>query len=189
MANTPKKTVLITGCSTGGIGWAMAKQFHQRGFHVFATARDPSKMDDGDLVANKVADDNNNNNVEVLALDVTVPESIARCREVVAQRTAGRGLDVLVNNAGVEFNSPLLDTDLTEARRLYDINVWGLLAMVQAFAPLLVEAKGVVFNQSSIDAVLNMVWAGTFGFLFSTSLTGTHPSAIVSYVPNKNQIP
>ena len=67
-----------------------------------------------------------------------------------------------MNNAGVGFNSPLLDTDVAEAKRLYDVNVWGPLTMVQAFAPLLIEAKGVVFNQSSINGSLSMVWAGKF---------------------------
>ncbi|MCJ1431617.1 hypothetical protein MMC27_000972 [Xylographa pallens] len=151
MATVLKKTVLITGCSPGGIGWAMAKNFHQRGFYVFATARNPSKTVD----LAKLSD------IEILELDVTVPKTIEHCKEIVAKRTGG-SLDVLVNNAGVEFNRPLLDTDLAEAKRLYDVNVWGPLAMVQAFAPLLIEAKGVVFNQSSIDGTLNMVWAGIF---------------------------
>ena len=149
MATVLKKTVLITGCSTGGIGWAMAKNFHQRGFYVFATARNPSKT--ADLA--ELSD------IEILELDVTVPKTIAQCKEIVGKRTGG-SLDVLVNNAGVEFNSPLLDTNVAEAKRLYDVNVWGPLAMVQAFAPLLIEVKGVVFNQSSIDGALNMVWAG-----------------------------
>jgi 1-acylglycerone phosphate reductase len=149
MATVQKKTVLITGCSTGGIGWAMAKIFHERGFHVFATARDPSKA----------ADLSELSNVEILELDVTVPQTISQCKDTVVKRTGGK-LDVLVNNAGVEFVCPLLDVDVAEAKRLYDVNVWGPLAMVQAFAPLIIEAKGIVSNHSSIDAVLSMVWAG-----------------------------
>lgn len=152
MTTAQKKTVLITGCSTGGIGWAMAKNFHERGFYVFATARDPSKAVDLSGLSN----------VEILELDVTVPQTISRCKDMVAKRTGGK-LDVLVNNAGEEFLCPLLDLDIAEAKRLYDVNVWGPLAMVQAFAPLLIEAKGVVSNQSSIDAVLSMVWAGKSG--------------------------
>lgn len=151
MATVSKKTVLITGCSNGGIGSAMAIDFNKQGFYVFATARNPSK-------ATNLAE---LSDVEILELDVTVPKTIAQCKEIVAKRTGGT-LDVLVNNAGVEFNSPLLDTDIAAAKRLYDVNVWGALAMVQAFAPLLIEAKGVIFNQSSIDGVLNMVWAGKF---------------------------
>jgi 1-acylglycerone phosphate reductase len=144
----------------------MAKSFHRRGFYIFATARAPAKIT-GDLLD---LDD-----VEVLELDVTVPENISRCKEIITMRTGGR-LDVLVNNAGIEFNSPLLDTDIAEAKRLYDINVWGPLAMVQAFAPLLIEAKGVVFNQSSIDSALNMVWAG------KSSLSDTCTSLITSWI-------
>lgn len=147
----PPKTVLITGCSAGGIGWAMAKSFHQRGFYVFATARDSSKT--ADLAELE--------NIEFLELDVTIPTTIAQCKEIVTKRTGG-SLDVLVNNAGAEFNCPLLDTDIAEAKWLYDVNVWGPLSMVQAFAPLLIKARGVVFNQSSIDGALNMVWAGKF---------------------------
>ncbi|KAK4548965.1 hypothetical protein LTR36_008738 [Oleoguttula mirabilis] len=145
------KTVLITGCSTGGIGWALAKRFHERGFYVFATARDPSK----------VAELAGLSDVEILELDVTVPQTILQCKDTIAKRT-GERLDVLVNNAGVEFVCPLLDVDIAEAKLLYDVNVWGPIAMVQAFAPLLIEAKGVVVNPSSIDAVLNMAWAGIF---------------------------
>ena len=149
MASVEKKTVLITGCSTGGIGWAMAKNFHERGFQVFATARDVSKA----------ADLSNLSNLEILELDVTVPQTISQCKDTVVKRTGGK-LDILVNNAGVEIQSPLLDIDVAEAKRLYDVNVWGPLVMVQAFAPLLIEAKGIVVNQSSIDAVLSMAWAG-----------------------------
>lgn len=149
MAVIQKKSVLITGCSTGGIGWAMAKIFHGRGFHVFATARDPAKV--GDL--------SDLSDVEILELDVTIPQTISQCRDAVAKRTGGK-LDVLVNNAGVDLQSPLLDVDIAEAKSLWDVNVWGPLAMVQAFAPLLIQAKGVISNQSSIDAVLNMAWAG-----------------------------
>jgi len=54
--------VLITGCSTGGIGWTQAKALQQRGFHVFATARDPSTA----VHLAKTA------NIEVVELDVTV---------------------------------------------------------------------------------------------------------------------
>jgi 1-acylglycerone phosphate reductase len=69
---------------------------------------------------------------------------------------------VLVNNAGAEFVCPLLDVDIAESKKLYDVNVWGPLAMVQAFAPLLIEAKGVISNHTSVSCVLPLVWSGAF---------------------------
>ncbi|KAK3391159.1 hypothetical protein B0H63DRAFT_520352 [Podospora didyma] len=111
-------TVLITGCGGGGIVWALAKAFRERGYHVFATLRDVSKAEGLD----KLSD------IDVLELDVTDSDSIARCRDAVAMRT-GNKLDVLVNNAGAEFICPLLDTHIAEAKRIYKVNVWGLLAV------------------------------------------------------------
>lgn len=153
MAAVQTKTVLITGCSTASIGWAIAKAFHERGYHVFATARDTSK----------VAGLSKLGGVDVLQLDVTDTQSIARCRDEVSRRTGGR-LDILINNAGAEFVCPLLDVDIAEAKSLFEVNFWGPLAMVQAFAPLLIEAKGLISNHTSIAYGLPMVWAGKFPF-------------------------
>lgn len=95
MATIQKKTVLITGCSTGGIGWAMVKVFQRQGFHVFATVRDPAKA--AELA--QLSD------VEILGLDFTVPETISRAKDVVMRRT-GDKLDVLVHNAGASLSAP-----------------------------------------------------------------------------------
>ncbi|KAK3115816.1 hypothetical protein LTR53_004493 [Teratosphaeriaceae sp. CCFEE 6253] len=146
-----RKTVLITGCSAGSIGHALAKCFHAQDYHVFATVRS----------ANRASDLASIPDVEILELDVTVPESVTRCKDIVSNSTGGK-LDILINMAGIETQSPLLDVDLTEAKDLFDVNVWGPIRMVQAFSPLLIEAKGIVVNQSSIDAALSMVWAGVF---------------------------
>ena len=110
---------------------------HQQSLYILATARDPPTVG---VLADMI-------DIEILKLDVCVPETMMWCKEMVAQRIDGR-LGVLVNNAGIESDSSLLDIDITEAKRLYDVNVYGPLAMVQAFAPLLIEAKGVIFNQS-----------------------------------------
>jgi NADP-dependent 3-hydroxy acid dehydrogenase YdfG len=128
----------------------MAEAFQQAGFHVFATARDPAKIS-STLKAHT--------NVEILALDVTSAESIAACVTKVTSKTGGR-LDVLVNNAGGGLIKPLLHTSLTEAKALYDVNVWGVLAMAQACAPLLIEAKGAMVNISSIGATNPVPWQG-----------------------------
>ncbi len=97
--------------------------------------------------------------VEILELDVTSDESIRRCVKAVEKRTGG-SLDVLVNNAGTDFVMPLLDTSVDEAKKLYDLNVWSILATTQAFTPMLLKAGGVLCNVSSISATMTFAWSG-----------------------------
>ena len=84
-----RKTVLITGCSEGGIGDALAKSFHKKGLRVFATARTLTKIEHLRVLG-----------LDVLALDVVDEESIKKAVESVRAATGGT-LDILVNNSGV----------------------------------------------------------------------------------------
>ena len=151
MATVTKKSVLITGCSDGSLGAALALAFAAHNFHVFATLRDPPKA----------ASLSSHPDIEVLPLEVTHPSSISSCVATVEKKTGGR-LDVLVNNAGIMFVMPLLDTSIEESKKLFDVNVWGLLAVTQAFAPMLVRSKGVLLNIASIAGAVRMAWQGPY---------------------------
>lgn len=83
------KSVLITGCSEGGIGSALALSYHAKGHQVFATARSLSKIQH--LKERGIA---------VLELDVTKINAIRSCVQNVSSSTGGK-LDILVNNAGI----------------------------------------------------------------------------------------
>ena len=149
------KSVLITGSSAGGIGAALCREFQEHGLLVFATARDVSRIDVGlkDLP-----------NVILVTLDVTCASSVAAAVEVVKERAGGQ-LDYLVNNAGAQYVSPMLDANIEAAKAMYDVNVWGCVAMVQAFAPLIIPGKGTIVNIASISGYLNAPfmskWSGT----------------------------
>ena len=143
MTSHPQKSVLITGCSAGGIGDSLAKAFAKRNLLVFATARNPKKIDSS-LTSLP--------NVEVLTLDTTRQSSIAAAVEAVSAKTGGK-LDYLVNNAGQGLVSPFLDLDLEKAKALFDVNFWCVLTAIQAFKHLLVAAKGTIVNTSSIAGV------------------------------------
>jgi 1-acylglycerone phosphate reductase len=145
------KSVLITGCSDGGIGSALALTFAQRGLLVFAGARSTSKM-------SKLA---NLPNVRLLELDILKPEHISAAVGAVKKETGG-SLDFLVNNAAQARYMPMLDEDIEQAKELFELNVWSQLRMVQAFAPLLIEAKGCAVYISSVSGHLTqMPWNGT----------------------------
>ncbi|KAI0531658.1 putative short-chain dehydrogenase/reductase [Xylaria digitata] len=147
-----KKTVLITGCSDGGIGSTLARRFSAKGYHVFATLRNVSKA------ASLVDVDS----IEILELEVTSRESISACAAKVNQRTNGT-LDILINNAGADFVVPFLDVDVDEAKRLYDVNVWSIMLVTQAFAPLLIKAQGCVANFGSILSEMPLAWSSVYG--------------------------
>ncbi|KAF4981169.1 hypothetical protein FZEAL_2969 [Fusarium zealandicum] len=148
-----KKFVLITGCSPGGIGHALALEFHRQGCHVFATVRNPD-----------LSKDIETQGITVLPLEVTQPESIAECKAKVIELTGGR-LDVLVNNAGRTHTIPALDMELDDVRATYETNVFGPMSMVQAFAPLLIEARGLVLNISSTSTMVPYL----FGAIYSST--------------------
>lgn len=89
MAPKPRKTVLITGCSAGGIGSALAEAFHARGLRVFASARDLSKLAHLQEAG-----------MEILKLDVEDQASIEAAVKEITTATGGV-LDILVNNSGI----------------------------------------------------------------------------------------
>jgi len=141
-----RKSVLVTGCSTGGIGADLAEVFHENGYHVFVTLRTPSKIPQ---TLSSLE------NITVLTLDVLSPVSIAAAVESVKINTGGK-LDVLVNNSGAGYVAPALDISIEEAKKVFDLNFWAPLAMLQAFGPLLVNAKGCLVNNTSANAYLPM---------------------------------
>ncbi|KAJ5815280.1 hydroxybutyrate dehydrogenase [Penicillium riverlandense] len=149
---SPPGSVLITGCSDGGVGSGLALVFQARGYHVFATTRSPEKMSTlKDLP-----------NVTLLQLDVVDPSQIRAAVEAVTATTGGT-LSVLINNAARFHLRPLLDDDLEAAKQTFETNVWGPLAVTKAFAPLLIQARGMLVNITTIAGHNPMPYSGVYG--------------------------
>ncbi|CAI7800146.1 unnamed protein product [Closterium sp. NIES-54] len=134
------KVVLITGCSVGGIGYALAEEFASRGATVYATARRLDAMDGLSELG-----------VRLLPLDVTciesVKESIAR---VMSECDC---IDVLVNNAGFGAPSPVAEIPLDRLRLVYETNVFGAVALSQAVFPHMAKhGSGTIINMSSVSS-------------------------------------
>ena len=114
----------ITGASRG-FGLEITKEALSRGDSVVATARNPQSVldaipDGGDRLFS-------------VGLDVSVPEQVGAAVDAAAERF-GR-IDVLVNNAGRGLVGAVEETSDAEARALFDVNVFGLLAVTRAVLP------------------------------------------------------
>ncbi|KAL2360241.1 hypothetical protein RJZ56_006878 [Blastomyces dermatitidis] len=154
-----RKSVLITGCSPGGIGHSLAQEFHRNGLRVFATARDKSS------IANLAEQ-----GIETLSLVVDKEESRKACREEIELLLKGKGLDYLVNNAGLNYTVPALDVNLQEVREVFETNFISVIAMCQEFAPLIIKAKGTIVQVGSVAGIIPYV----FGSVYNASKAALH---------------
>lgn len=117
------RTALVTGANKG-IGRQIAGQLAAEGFTVHVGSRDAGR---GQRVVEELGGD-----ARLLVLDVTDPESVAGAAAQVDR------LDVLVNNAGISVSlAPAADSDVEEFRRTYETNVFGVVAVTNAFLPAL----------------------------------------------------
>jgi len=122
------RSVLITGASTG-IGYAAARHLAARGWTVFAGVR--SETDAAALIKGTTGD------LRALILDVTKDEQVASAVGVISQALGNRRLTGLVNNAGIAKMGPLALQPLKDFEAHFNVNVFGMLRVTQAFIPLL----------------------------------------------------
>jgi NAD(P)-dependent dehydrogenase (short-subunit alcohol dehydrogenase family) len=154
---TERSIALVTG-ATRGIGRAVAEGLDRLGMTVLIGARDPG-------------------HAAAVHLDVTDPATIAEAAARIDERY-GR-LDVLVNNAGIagdDRQSPG-DVDLDTVRRVFETNVFGVIAVTEAMLPLLRRsaAARIVNLSSSVGSLARMSDPARF----------THIPAVLGYAPSK----
>ena len=138
-------TVLVTG-ATGGIGLRIARRFAEQGWMVIVGAREATR---GEEVAGEVGG-------HPVLLDVTNANSIAAAATTVTE------LDVLIDNAGISLDTgaPVTETEVDVFRRTYETNVFGVVAVTNAFLPAL--------RRSAHPRIVN-VSSGTGSLTWSTA--------------------
>ncbi len=146
--NSP--SALVTGASSG-IGRATALLLARSGFRVFAGVR---RAEDGESLRNEAP------SLVAVSIDVTSPGSIRAAAERVAGEVGDAGLAGLVNNAGVGIAAPVETLPLDDLRRLFEVNVFGQVAVTQAFLPLVRRARGRIVNIGSIGDRLSIPFGG-----------------------------
>ncbi|CAL9133869.1 unnamed protein product [Musa textilis] len=151
MADSEKPVVLITGCSEGGIGYALARAFALEGCFVVATSRSLSSMKSLE----------NDPRFFLQELDVVSEDSI---RRVVTNTLDKFGqIDVLVNNAGVHLVAPLAEVPMSSFEHVFNTNVYGPMRLIQSVVPhMVIRRKGKIVNIGSIAALAPGPWAGVY---------------------------
>lgn len=131
----------ITGCSTG-FGRELAKQLLAQGSSVAVTARDPADL----------SEFSDQRRALVLKLDVTDRAQVVAA--IAAAEAEFGHIDVLVNNAGIGYFAAVEEGEDAEIRRMFDINVFGMGAVIQAALPGMRKRRhGFIVNISSIGGL------------------------------------
>src|SRR5271163_1014834 len=150
-----QKSVLVTG-ATDGLGRATAILLAQRGYRVFAAGRSAEKRAQLDALAKE-----KNLPLETLELDVCDDASV---QQGVASVLAKAGsIDVLFNNAGVNFSAAVEDLRLEDWRRQFETNFFGVLRVTQAVVPHMRERKaGRIIMMSSVSGFVTAPTQGAY---------------------------
>ena len=144
-----KPIALITG-ATGGIGEATAYRLQGRDYEVFATGRNPEALD---ALRSR--------GLRARTLDVTDEDAVARLVEEID--TDYGGVDVLVNNAGFGFASPLEQAALSDLRSIFETNVVAMLHLSQAVLPAMrARGAGTIVNIGSTGGRFTTPGAGAY---------------------------
>lgn len=122
------QVVWITGASSG-IGEALAKAFSAEGARVILSARRLEKLE---VVASRCPEE-----TKIFPLDLTDQDALPLKAEV-AQALFGK-IDILVHNAGISQRSPALETSMEVTRRIFETNVFGVIALTRAVLPRMIE--------------------------------------------------
>jgi NAD(P)-dependent dehydrogenase (short-subunit alcohol dehydrogenase family) len=151
--NTNSPAIVITGASTG-IGEACALELDRREFRVFAGVRSQAAAEALQAKASP--------RLVPIQLDVTEAASIAAAAELVGKAVGESGLAGLVNNAGIAVPGPLEALPVDRLRRQFEVNVIGVVAVTQAFLPLIRKARGRVVNISSLNGTMAVPYLGAY---------------------------
>ncbi len=141
------KTVLITG-ATDGLGKAAAVLLAQNGYRVFAAGRSAQKRAQLDAWARDA-----NLPLEALEMDVCDDHSVTTGVALVLERS--RGLDVLINNAGIIYVATVEDTSMEDWRRQFETNFFGVVRVTQAVLPhMRSRRRGRILMMSSVSGLI-----------------------------------
>ena len=148
-------TILITG-ATAGLGRHTTLLLAGYGHRVIATGRNETALA-------SLRNEASTTTIETLLLDVDSMSSITEAHSEVNRLTEGRGVDVLINNAGYSQAGPISEIDDADLRAQFDTNVFGLMAVTRAFLPAMrARGSGRIINVSSVAGRITTPLLGAY---------------------------
>ena len=144
-----KKVALVTGASSG-MGESTAILLNQQGYKVYGAARRTNEMKSLE-----------SKGISVISLDLTQDKSIVTCVNTILEKE-GR-IDILINNAGYGSYGAIEDVSIDEARRQFEVNIFGLARITQLVLPAMRKNKsGRIVNISSMGGKIYTPYGGWY---------------------------
>ena len=131
------KNIVITGVSTG-IGYAAALRLTKASHNVFGSVRNEA---DAKRLQTELGE-----NYHPLIFDVTDSNAIQDAVEYVTNIVGDNGIDALINNSGIALGGPILELPVDIFRKQFEVNIFGIISVTQAFSKLLGAYKGATHN-------------------------------------------
>jgi NAD(P)-dependent dehydrogenase (short-subunit alcohol dehydrogenase family) len=150
---TERGPVVITGTSTG-IGAATALHLAEQGFRVFAGVRHEA---DGVALQGRTSDE-----LTPVIIEITDAATISAAADTIASAVGERGIAGLVNNAGIVKPGPIEFQPMADFRMQLEVNLFGQVAVTQAFLPLIRRGRGRIVNVGSIGGRMALPIHGAY---------------------------
>ena len=150
---SPKKNqvVIVTGASTG-IGRDCSRLLAEHNFQVVACVRSQKDFDEVSALKNTIA----------VILDVTQESDFSRAVEKLRPVLDSADSIHLVNNAGIAVSGPVEAVSISEWKKQFDVNVFGLVRATQVFLPWIRSSRGAIINIGSISGKIAMPFVAPY---------------------------
>ncbi|KAI6038278.1 hypothetical protein EDC04DRAFT_2570284 [Pisolithus marmoratus] len=144
--NSTHKVVLVTGCTTGGIGFHLCEEFAEKGCIVYATSRRLETMQGFQ-----------HDKIRTMALDVTKDQDIAAVVQKILEEQGK--IDIVVNNAGALAIGPVAEATIEQIRNAFELNTFSALRVTNAIVPSMIKRReGLVINIGSVGGIITAPW-------------------------------
>ena len=149
------RSVIITGANRG-IGYDTALAFGRAGYKVYATMRNPETA-----TALKQKIEEESLSIVIAVMDVNSDESVKKCIDAIYKENDS--VDVLVNNAGIEYHGSVEETNMPDFKAVMETNYFGVLRCIKAvLSQMRNDRNGCIINVTSVAGKISNTPLGPY---------------------------